>query len=166
MQNKIKNPLFYGENRIAAHSDHKYYVSEAEFVQQIQSLKKSLDGVWKFHYAKNMAEAPDGFYKNDTDCRNWADIHVPAHIQLEGYDKPSMSMCSIRGTDMRSLNPARFQRASIPQQAMSSISQYRHSLSGNGSFSLFRASRAASHSGVTAAISATARTALHRQNLS
>ena len=88
MQNKIKNPLFYGENRIAAHSDHKYYVSEAEFVQQIQSLKKSLDGVWKFHYAKNMAEAPDGFYKNDTDCRNWADIHVPAHIQLEGYDKP------------------------------------------------------------------------------
>lgn len=88
MQNKIKNPLFYEENRIAAHSDHKYYVSEAEFVQQIQSLKKPLDGVWKFHYAKNMAEAPDGFYKNDTDCQNWADIHVPAHIQLEGYDKP------------------------------------------------------------------------------
>ncbi len=88
MQNKIKNPLFYGENRIAAHSDHKYYVSEAEFVQQVQSLKKPLDGVWKFHYAKNMAEAPDGFYKNDTDCRSWEDIHVPAHIQLEGYDKP------------------------------------------------------------------------------
>ncbi len=88
MQNKIKNPLFYEENRIAAHSDHKYYVSEAEFVQDIQSLKKSLDGVWKFHYAKNMAEAPDGFYKNDIDCRNWEDIHVPAHIQLEGYDKP------------------------------------------------------------------------------
>ncbi len=88
MQNKIKNPLFYGENRIAAHSDHKYYVSEAEFVQDIQSLKKSLDGIWKFHYAKNIAEAPDGFCKNDIDCRNWEDIHVPAHIQLEGYDKP------------------------------------------------------------------------------
>ncbi len=88
MQNKIKNPLFYEENREAAHSDHKYYVSKSEFVQQIQSLKKTLDGVWKFHYAKNMAEAPDGFYKNDTDCQNWADIHVPAHIQLEGYDKP------------------------------------------------------------------------------
>ncbi|MDE6911790.1 MAG: DUF4981 domain-containing protein [Lachnospiraceae bacterium] len=88
MQNKIKNPLFYGENRIAAHSDHKYYVSEAGFVQDIQSLKKSLDGIWKFHYAKNIAEAPDGFYKNDIDCRNWEDIHVPAHIQLEGYDKP------------------------------------------------------------------------------
>ena len=49
MQNKIKNPLFYEENREAAHSDHKYYVSKSEFVQQIQSLKKTLDGVWKFH---------------------------------------------------------------------------------------------------------------------
>ena len=40
MQEKLKNPLFYGENRTAAHSDHKYYVSEAEFAQNIQSLKK------------------------------------------------------------------------------------------------------------------------------
>ncbi len=88
MHEKIKNPLFYGENRIAAHSDHKYYLSEAEFVQNIQSLKQSLDGVWKFRYAKNMEDAPDDFFKNDTDCRSWDDIRVPAHIQLEGYGKP------------------------------------------------------------------------------
>ncbi len=88
MQEKLKNPLFYGENRTAAHSDHKYYVSEAEFAQNIQSLKKTLDGVWKFWYAKNLAEAPEGFYKMDADCLNWEDICVPAHIQLEGYDRP------------------------------------------------------------------------------
>ena len=88
MQEKLKNPLFYGENRTAAHSDHKYYVSEAEFAQNIQSLKKTLDGVWKFRYAKNLAEAPEGFYKMDADCLNWEDICVPAHIQLEGYDRP------------------------------------------------------------------------------
>ncbi len=88
MHEKIKNPLFYGENRIAAHSDHKYYLSEAEFVQNIQSLKQSLDGVWKFRYAKNMEDAPDDFFKNDTDCRSWDDIRVAAHIQLEGYGKP------------------------------------------------------------------------------
>ena len=46
MQEKIKNPLFYEENRIAAHSDHKYYVNEAECAQKMQSLKRSLDGVW------------------------------------------------------------------------------------------------------------------------
>jgi len=88
MQEKIKDPLFYGENRIAAHSDHKYFVDEAEFVQNVQSLKQSLDGVWKFWYAKNLEEAPKDFYKNETDCRGWEDIRVPAHIQLEGYDKP------------------------------------------------------------------------------
>ena len=45
MQEKIKNPLFYEENRIAAHSDHRYYVNEAEFAQKMQSLKRSLDVV-------------------------------------------------------------------------------------------------------------------------
>jgi len=88
MYEKIKNPLFYEENRAPAHSDHKYYVSEAELVQNIQSLKCTLDGVWKFYYARNMEEAPADFYKNEKDCRDWADIRVPAHIQLEGYDKP------------------------------------------------------------------------------
>ncbi len=88
MQEKIKNPLFYEENRVAAHSDHKYYISEAELVQNVQSLKRSLDGVWKFRYAKNPDEAPQEFYRNETDCRNWEDIRVPAHIQLEGYDRP------------------------------------------------------------------------------
>lgn len=88
MQKKIRDPLFYEENRVAAHSDHKYFVNDAECVQGVQSLRSSLDGVWKFHYAKNMEEAPEDFYKNETDCRDWEDIRVPAHIQLEGYDKP------------------------------------------------------------------------------
>lgn len=88
MWEKIKNPLFYEENRAAAHSDHKYYVSEAELVQNVQSLKSSLDGVWKFRYAKNREDAPQEFYRNETDCRDWEDIRVPAHIQLEGYDRP------------------------------------------------------------------------------
>ena len=88
MQEKIKNPLFYEENRIAAHSDHKYYVNEAECAQKMQSLKRSLDGVWKFRYAKNMEDSYKDFYQLEIDCRDWEDIRVPAHIQLEGYDRP------------------------------------------------------------------------------
>lgn len=88
MWEKIKNPLFYEENRVAAHSDHRYYTSEAELVQDVQSLKRSLDGVWKFRYAKNGEDAPREFYRDETDCRDWEDIRVPAHIQLEGYDRP------------------------------------------------------------------------------
>ena len=67
MQEKIKNPLFYEENKIAAHSDHKYFVNEAEFVQNIQSLKRSLDGLWKFQYAKNMEDSPKDFYQLETE---------------------------------------------------------------------------------------------------
>ena len=85
---KIKNPEFFEENRIPAHSDHKYYTSEIEFAQNLQSLKQSLDGVWKFHYAENIKEAPKDFQNDETDCKDWEDIRVPAHIQLEGYDKP------------------------------------------------------------------------------
>lgn len=88
MQEKISNPLFYEENRVAAHSDHRYYAGEAELAQDVQSLKRSLDGVWKFRYAKNLEEAPKDFYRNEADCRDWEDIRVPAHIQLEGYDRP------------------------------------------------------------------------------
>lgn len=88
MRDKLKSPLFYEENRIAAHSDHKYFVNEAELAQNIQSLKMPLDGVWKFKYAKNIEESPDEFYSSETDCKDWEDIRVPAHIQLEGYDKP------------------------------------------------------------------------------
>lgn len=29
---KIKNPEFFSQNRVKAHSDHKYYVDECEMV--------------------------------------------------------------------------------------------------------------------------------------
>ena len=48
----------------------------------------SLDGVWKFAYAKNPALAVDGFQDPDYDVSQWDDIPVPAHIQLQGYDLP------------------------------------------------------------------------------
>ncbi len=85
---KIKEPGFFGENRVSAHSNHKYYANEVEFAQNTESLKVSLDGNWKFKYARNMEEAPRNFADIGFDCKNWEDIRVPAHIQLEGYDKP------------------------------------------------------------------------------
>ena len=52
------------------------------------SLIKSLNGIWKFSYALNIHSAIDGFEKDTYDCKCWADIRVPAHIQMEGYDIP------------------------------------------------------------------------------
>lgn len=85
---QIKNPTFFAQNRVKAHSDHSYYLNENELEQKQTSIKQSFNGLWKFRYAKNLEERAQGFERTDFDCKNWDDIVVPAHIQLEGYDKP------------------------------------------------------------------------------
>lgn len=111
---KLADPEFFMENRMAAHSDHVCYRSweeAADTYGEVRDIcaardgvsgaslafdplgKKSsfrlfLDGTWKFHYAGNYAQTIPGFEKDDYDCRAWADIRVPAHIQMEGYDRP------------------------------------------------------------------------------
>ena len=85
---KIKDPAFFAQNRIKAHSDHHYYKNHRELAEKNESFRQKLNGLWKFQYARNLAEAPDGFEAEDFDCKGWEDIRVPAHIQMEGYDKP------------------------------------------------------------------------------
>ena len=84
----LKDPQRFCEKRLPAHSDHIIYSSEEERSQGITGLRKSLNGVWKFSYAKNQTLAPMGFEAADYDVSAWDDIYVPAHIQMEGYDKP------------------------------------------------------------------------------
>ena len=52
------------------------------------AFAECLNGLWKFHYAKNYDSAVRGFEKPDYSCEGWDDIRVPAHIQMEGYDAP------------------------------------------------------------------------------
>lgn len=85
---KIHDPKFFKENCMAAHSDHVTYKNEAEAMEQNSSFRLSLDGIWKFHYAKNDAQTIPGFEVENYNCRPWDDIRVPAHIQMEGYDIP------------------------------------------------------------------------------
>jgi len=85
---KIRNPQFFEENRIDAHSDHCYYRNEEELEKNSSSFRYSMNGLWKFSYARNIESAPSGFEKTDFDCKNWEDICVPAHIQMQGYDAP------------------------------------------------------------------------------
>ncbi len=85
---KVKDPLVFAENRIEAHSDHVCYASAEEMERGISSFRYSLDGLWKFAYARNYLVAPHGFEAVDYGCKSWEDIKVPAHIQMEGYDVP------------------------------------------------------------------------------
>ena len=81
--NQLADPQFFAENRRAAHSDHKYYRSLEELAAGQSSFVRSLDGIWRFHYAKNPSLRPCGFEKPETDCSSWDTIRVPAHIQME-----------------------------------------------------------------------------------
>ena len=84
----VKDPTYFNDNRVAAHSDHKYYASVEAMKQDVDNFRHSLNGLWKFHYAKNYNSTIPGFEKTEYCCKSWDDIRVPAHIQMEGYDVP------------------------------------------------------------------------------
>lgn len=85
---KIKDPTFFADNRLKAHSSHAFYKNETELKEKKSSYCMLLNGLWKFRYSKNLKMAPDGFELVDTDISGYDDIRVPAHIQIEGYGSP------------------------------------------------------------------------------
>lgn len=85
------NPEIFQVNRLEAHSTLIPYetVEEALKGDRDQStFRKSLNGNWKFAFAKNPKEREKLFYKEDFDCSSWDEIKVPGHWQLQGYDYP------------------------------------------------------------------------------
>lgn len=85
---QVKNPQYFKVGCQEAHSDHRYYRSPEEMKEERSSFLFSLNGFWKFHYAKNYEMTVKGFAGEDYSCKNWDSIRVPAHIQMEGYDAP------------------------------------------------------------------------------
>ena len=84
----VKDPQYFRDGRMDAHSDHTYYRDGEEAQEKATSFRYDLNGIWKFHYARNYGSAIPGFEKADYCCKDWDDIRVPAHIQMEGYDAP------------------------------------------------------------------------------
>ena len=84
----VKNPDVFRINRMDAHSDHEFYSSEKISRKGISDFKYSLNGIWKFAYAKNYEQCVKDFYQKEYDCKVWDEIRVPAHIQMEGYGRP------------------------------------------------------------------------------
>ena len=84
----VKDPQYFKDGRMDAHSDHTYYRDGEEAQEKETSFRYDLNGIWKFHYARNYGSAVPGFEKEEYCCKDWDDIRVPAHIQMEGYDAP------------------------------------------------------------------------------
>lgn len=107
---KVKDPQYFCENRMEAHSDHVNYRDVKEMRTAMQegadtSFRQSLNGLWKFHYARNYRSTIQGFEKEDYCCYDWDDIHVPAHIQMEGYDAPQYANVQYPWEGHEEINP-------------------------------------------------------------
>ena len=77
-EKRLQDPAYFRENRLDPHSDHIFS----------PEMKLSLNGLWKFFHARNPGQVIRGFESPDFDVRGWEDIHVPAHIQTEGWGHP------------------------------------------------------------------------------
>lgn len=88
MQADIKwldDPETFRVNQLPAHSDHRYYANADEAKVHKSSFSQSLNGIWRFCFAKNPGERPQGFYEVDYNRTDWDDIKVPSMIELNNY---------------------------------------------------------------------------------
>ncbi|TJY40852.1 DUF4981 domain-containing protein [Cohnella pontilimi] len=59
--------------------------------REASPYRMSLNGTWKFAWAKNPDSRIVNFYERDFDTSGWADMPVPSQWQLQGYDYPQYS---------------------------------------------------------------------------
>jgi beta-galactosidase len=79
--NEWENPQITGINKEAPHASFIHYSGEKqEYI--------SLNGKWKFHYAKNPGQRPKDFFLSNYDVSEWDKIMVPGHWELQGFDAP------------------------------------------------------------------------------
>ena len=93
----VSNPRFFKENRLDAHSAHRYYgvghkksgfYEDSHDKPEIDHISKlNLNGNWKVKVVKNPSLIPEGFYREDFDISGFDSILVPGHIQIAGFDK-------------------------------------------------------------------------------
>ncbi len=78
-----ENPQVIGMNKLPYHCTLQLPSKEDECAEII-----SLNGKWKFHWAKDPDNRPTDFYKTDYDVSAWDLINVPGNWQTQGYGKP------------------------------------------------------------------------------
>ncbi len=111
----VSNPRIFQQNSIMPHSDQEYYSSEeAARGNALSDFKYLLNGLWKFSYAKNPSLIVPQFYSAQVDCHSWDDIRVPAHIQMEGYDKPQYANYEYPWDGLQKVRPGEIPEAFNP----------------------------------------------------
>ncbi|SCP98805.1 glycoside hydrolase family 2 TIM barrel-domain containing protein [Anaerobium acetethylicum] len=101
----IADPERFSEGCIPAHSDHRHFASFEEMAAGESGFYQSLNGLWKFSYAKNYESTIKGFETTAYSCHSWDEIRVPAHIQMEGYDGPQYANVQYPWDGREEINP-------------------------------------------------------------
>ncbi|MBE7473258.1 MAG: beta-galactosidase [Anaerolineae bacterium] len=86
-----ENPQVVGINKLPAHATLIPYPDETSALtcrRDESPYFLLLNGQWKFQLVAKPAAAPDGFYQPDFDVTAWAELTVPGHWMMQGYDKP------------------------------------------------------------------------------
>ncbi len=85
-----QNPQINQVNRLPINAHFVPYAKKQDAADRSKINERiiSLDGVWKFHYAKNPDSRPSDFYKKDYNISNWKNIKVPGSWELQGFDAP------------------------------------------------------------------------------
>lgn len=85
-----ENPSVNAVNRERIHAHFIPYQKESDAVarKKEQAPRISLNGTWKFNYAKNPESRPVEFYKPSYNPKGWSKIEVPGSWELQGFDSP------------------------------------------------------------------------------
>lgn len=85
-----QSPELLGYNKLQPRSNFTSFASAEEareYLPEHSSYRMSLDGRWKFHFAKNPDERPADFYRTDFNVSRWDDITVPGSWNILGIQK-------------------------------------------------------------------------------
>ncbi|HRA75523.1 MAG TPA: hypothetical protein PLE12_04735 [Propionicimonas sp.] len=78
----------------------------------MSSVEQCLNGLWKFHHARNPDQTLPGFPDLDTADREG--IVVPGHLQLQGQDRPQYTIVEYQWDGHESVEPGQVPRRHNP----------------------------------------------------
>lgn len=81
----LENPEIFMVNRLPAHSDHHFFNSVKSLEQGKETLRQSLNGVWKFEFYESIEKMPKDIDVWESVLLPKKEILVPGHIELQGY---------------------------------------------------------------------------------
>ncbi|MCF8335538.1 MAG: DUF4981 domain-containing protein [Bacteroidales bacterium] len=86
-----ENPRIFERNQVSPHTTLMPFQSQAQALKNQPEKSPnhlSLNGIWKFSWARNIESAPKDFYKGNFDKGAWDEIKVPSNWQMEGFGYP------------------------------------------------------------------------------